>query len=201
MAYQVNYKQKILSRIENFDSNQVFIANDFFDIAGYETVRSTLNRLVQDEEIIRIMKGIYYKPKYIELIGEYEAPSVNEVANAIARKYNWTIAPSGNTALNLLGLSTQVPAKWTYISDGRYADFSFGNTVIEFKHRNNKEISNISIETAIVIQALKTIGKDKVTEEDIEILKNRLTEEQKERLIEEGKVASAWVYKIIRKII
>jgi hypothetical protein len=40
-----------------------------------------------------------------------------------------------------------------------------------------------------------------VTEEDIEILKNRLTEEQKERLIEEGKVASAWVYKIIRKII
>ena len=72
----MNYKQKILSRIENFDSNQVFIANDFFDIAGYETVRSTLNRLVQDKEIIRIMKGIYYKPKYIELIGEYEAPSV-----------------------------------------------------------------------------------------------------------------------------
>lgn len=88
-----------------------------------------------------------------------------------------------------------------YISDGRYADFSFGNIVIEFKHRNNKEISNISIETAIVIQALKTIGKDKVTENHIEILKNRLKEEQKERLIEEGKVASAWIYKIIKKII
>jgi len=84
----VNYKQEILNRIENFESNQVFIANDFFDIAGYETVRSTLNRLVEDKVIIRIMKGIYYKPKYIELIGEYEAPSVNEVANAIARKYN-----------------------------------------------------------------------------------------------------------------
>ena len=76
-----------------------------------------------------------------------------------------------------------------YISDGRYADFSFGNIVIEFKHRNNKEISNIFIETAIVIQALKIIGKDKVAENHIEILKNRLKEEQKERLIEEGKVA------------
>lgn len=67
--------------------------------------------------------------------------------------------------------------------------FSFGNTAIEFKHRNNKEISNISIETAIVIQVLKTIGKDKVTENHIGILKNRLKEEQKERLIEEEKVA------------
>ncbi len=108
----MNYKQEIVNRIENFESNQVFIANDFFDIAGYETVvRRTLNRLVKDKEITRILKGIYYKPKYIELIGEYAMVSVDEVADAIARKYNWTIAPSGNTALNLLGLSTQVPAK------------------------------------------------------------------------------------------
>ena len=133
----MNYKQEILNKIENFGPNKIFIANDFFDIAGYETVRSTLNRLVGDKVIMRIMKGVYYKPKYIKLIGEFAAPSVNEVANAIARKYNWTIAPSGNTALNLLGLSTQVPAKWTYISDGRYASFIFSNVTIEFKRRNN----------------------------------------------------------------
>lgn len=89
------------------------------------------------------MKGIYYKQKYIELIGEYAMASVDEVADAIARKYNWTIAPSGNTALNLLGLSTQVPAKWTYISDGRYASFNVGKARIEFKHRNNGDISNM----------------------------------------------------------
>lgn len=198
---KINFTQKIEERIDNFNNGKVFISIDFLDIADYETVRKILNRLTDSKKIQKIIKGVYYNPSYNELIEEYEAPSVHEVAKAIARKYNWTIAPSGNTALNLLGLSTQVPSKWTYISDGRYADFSFGNTVIEFKHRNNKEISNISIETASVIQALKTIGKDKVTEEDIEILKNRLTEEQKERLIEEGKVASAWVYKIIRKII
>lgn len=87
----MNYKQEIVNRIENFESNQVFIANDFFDIAGYETVRSTLNRLVKDKKVTRILKGIYYKPKYIELIGEYAMASVDEVADAIARKYNWTI--------------------------------------------------------------------------------------------------------------
>ena len=166
---KINFTKKIKERMDNFNNDKVFISSDFLDIADYETVRKTLNRLTNSEKIKKILKGIYYNPKYNELIEEYEAPSVHEVAKAIARKYNWQIAPSGNTALNLLGLSTQVPSKCTYISDGRYADFSFGNTVIEFKHRNNKENFNISIETAIVIQALKTIGKDKVTEDHIEI--------------------------------
>ena len=196
----MNYKQEILSRIRNFEYNQVFIANDFFDIAGYETVRSTLNRLVEDKEIIRIMKGIYYKPKYIALIGEYEVPSVNEVANAIARKYNWTIAPSGNTALNLLGLSTQVPAKWTYISDGRYASFSFGNVTIEFKRKNNGDISKMSTLTAMVIQSIKAIGKDKIIPEQIDYLREKLADKEKSELLADGKTTSAWVYGIIKKI-
>ncbi len=182
------------------ESNQVFIANDFFDIAGYETIRSTLNRLVGDKVIIRIMKGIYYKPKYIELIGEYEAPSVNEVANAIARKYNWTIAPSGNTALNLLGLSTQVPAKWTYISDGRYVSFSFGNATIEFKRRSNGDISKMSTLSAMVIQSIKAIGKDKITNDQINYLKKKLSDKEKSELLSDCKTTSAWVYGVIKKI-
>ncbi|MBB1532881.1 MAG: hypothetical protein HG465_001990 [Mogibacterium sp.] len=196
----MNYKQEILNRIENFNSNKVFIATDFFDIAGYETVRSTLNRLVEDKVIIRIMKGFYYKPKYIKLIGEYEAPSVNEVANAIARKYNWTIAPSGNTALNLLGLSNQVPAQWTYISDGRYANFSFNNAIIEFKSRKNGDISKMSTLTAMVIQSIKAIGKDKITSKHIEYLRGKLSEKEKSELLIDGKATSAWVYEIIKKI-
>lgn len=196
----MNYKEKILEKINNLNSNQVFIANDFFDIAGYENIRKVLNRLVTDGEISRIMNGIYYKPKYIDLIGEYEAPSVNEVANAIARKYNWTIAPSGNTALNLLGLSTQVPAKWTYISDGRYVDFSFGNITIEFKRRNNGNISKMSTLTAMVIQAIKAIGKDKVTNEHIDYLREKLSKEEKEDLLKDGKTTSIWVYHILREI-
>ena len=196
----MNYKQKILERINNLSSNQVFISNDFFDIAEYETIRSTLNRLVEDEKISRIMNGIYYKPKYIDLIGEYEAPSANEVAKALARKYNWTIAPSGNTALNLLGLSAQVPAKWTYISDGRYADFSFGNIMIEFKHRNNGDISKMSTLTAMVIQAIKAIGKNNVNDEQIDYLKTKLSDKEKKELLKDGKTTSVWVYNVLRKI-
>ena len=196
----MTYKDQIMDRIANLNSNEVFIANDFFDIAGYETIRSTLNRLVEGEEIRRIMNGIYYKPKFIELIGEYEAPSVTEVANAIARKYNWTIAPSGNTALNLLGLSTQVPAKWTYISDGRYVDFKFGNTTIEFKRRNNGDVSKMSTLTAMVIQAIKAIGKDKITDDQIDYLREKLSGKEKAALMEHGKTTSVWVYQVLKRI-
>jgi hypothetical protein len=196
-----NISLKIYKRILQFDSKYVFIANDFFDIGGYETVRKALNRLTAQGKIQRILNGIYYNPKYIETIQEYEAPSINEIAIAIARKYNWTIAPSGNTALNLLGLSTQVPTKWTYISDGRYVNFSLDNgIIIEFKHRANKEISNMSTFTAMIIQIIKAIGKNKTTDGEIQYLKKKLSDKDKKKLLEDGKSTSVWIYSIIKKI-
>ena len=197
---KMTYKEKILDRINTLKDGYVFIANDFFDIAGYETIRSTLNRLVESKEITRIMNGIYFKSRYIELIDEYTTPSIDEVAKAIARKYNWTIAPSGNTALNVLGLSTQVPATWSYISDGRYVKFTIGNTVIEFKRRTNGDISKMSTMTAMIIQAIKAIGKDNVTEKEINFLKAKISPKEKEELLYNAKSTSVWVYYIIMKI-
>ena len=196
----MTYKEKILDRINTLKDGHVFIANDFFDIAGYETIRSALNRLVESNEITRIMKGIYFKPRYIEMIDEYTTPSIDEVAKAIARKYNWTIAPSGNTALNILGLSTQVPATWSYISDGRYVKFMVGNTMIEFKRRTNGDISKMSTMTAMIIQAIKAIGKDNVTEKEINFLKAKISPQDKEELLYNAKSTSVWVYYIIMKI-
>lgn len=195
-----NIKAKINSKIDNLPDGAVFISNDFLELADYETIRKNLNRFVNDGTIQRIVNGVYYKQRFIELIGEFESPSINEVAIAIARKYNWTIAPSGNTALNLLGLSTQVPAQWTYISDGRYVNFLIGNTKLVFKRTTNSTISNMSQLTALVIQAIKAIGKDNISEEQILYLKNRLTKSDKEKLLEEGKTTSAWIYKILKKI-
>ncbi|CYU44826.1 hypothetical protein HO629_06100 [Streptococcus suis] len=196
----INIKSKINSKIDNLPDGTVFISNDFLELADYETIRKNLNRFVNDGTIQRIVNGVYYKPRFIELIGEFESPSINEVAIAIARKYNWTIAPSGNTALNLLGLSTQVPAQWTYISDGRYVNFLIGNTKLVFKRTTNSTISNMSQLTALVIQAIKAIGKDNISEEQILYLKKRLTKSDKEKLLEEGKTTSAWIYKILKKI-
>lgn len=194
------YVDKIEERINNTYSNQVFSANDFLDIASNVTVRGTLNRLANENKIKRIINGFYHKANYNELIDDYEAISIHELALAIARKYNWNIAPYNSTALNLLGLSTQVPSHYKYISSGRYKEYNIGDTILEFKKVNPGEIANMSIKTATVIQAIKSLGKNNITDEVILKIKENLSEKEKEDLLRDAKSTSSWIYEVIRKI-
>ena len=148
----------------------------------------------------RILNGIYEKPKYSTLLEEYVATDPDAVAKALARSYHWTIAPCGNTALNLLGLSTQVTAVWSYISDGPYKTYEWNTTKLEFKHRTNKEITGLSYMTSLVIQALKTLGRSNVNSEVRQTLRDRLTEKDKLACLKEATEATDWVYDTIRQI-
>lgn len=191
---------QIISRIEQFSTEDVFVASDFVDIADINTIWQVLARQEKNGNIQRILRGVYYRPIFSQLLQEYEAASPHNVALALARKYGWSIAPSGNTALNQLGLSTQVTAKWSYISDGPYNEFEFGKIKLEFKHRKNKDISGLSYKTATVIQAIKALGKDYIDENAIMKLKKLLTIEEKQKLGIEAKQSTAWVYNYIKKI-
>lgn len=195
-----SYLDQIKNRINDFDSRKVFINNDFLDIAGNETVRRTLNQLVSENKITRVINGFYYNPRYSELIGEYEAVSIHELALAIARKYNWNIAPYNSTALNLLGLSTQVPTHYKYISSGRYKEYKIGDTILEFKKVNPGEIANMSLKTATVIQAIKSLGKENITSEVIQKIRENLSEKERIDLMNESKSVPAWIYEVIREI-
>lgn len=195
------YIHEIRERILAADEGTVFATSDFADVADTNTVRSALYRLVQDGVLRRILNGIFEKPKYSKLLDEYVAADPDAVAKALARSYHWTIAPCGNTALNLLGLSTQVTAVWSYISDGPYKTYEWNSTKIEFKHRTNKEITGLSYMTSLVIQALKTLGKANVTPEIIHALSEKLTDTDKEAMLKEAAESTDWVYDTIRKIV
>jgi len=195
------YSRQIQDRISNAAEGTVFVSSDFADIADTETVRRNMNRLTQKGMLRRILKGVYEKPKYSRLLNEYVAADPEAVAKALARSYHWTIAPCGNTALNLLGLSTQVAAAWSYISDGPYKAYEWNSTKIEFKHRTNKEITGLSYMTSLVIQALKTLGKANVTPEIIKALSNKLAQTDKETMLKEAAESTDWVYDIIRRIV
>ena len=197
---QSSYAGQIKQRIENSPSGTIFINSDFADIAETETVRRNLNRITQTGILRRILNGIYEKPKYSKFLQEYVAADPDKVAKAIARSYHWTIAPCGDVALNLLGLSTQVTAVWSYISDGPYRKYEWNNACIEFKHRTNKEISGLSYTTILLIQALKTLGKERVSSEVIAILSDKLTSEEKSTALKEAAESTDWVYNIIKKI-
>ncbi|MDO5028913.1 MAG: DUF6088 family protein [Bacillota bacterium] len=195
-----SYMEIISDKINSFDSNKVFFANDFLDIASNATVRQILKRLADEDKIKRVIDGFYYNPSYSELIGEYEAVSIHELALAIARKYNWNIAPSSSTALNLLGLSSQVPTHYKYISSGRYKEYKIGHTVLEFKKVKPGEIANMSLKTATVIQAIKSLGKDNISDEVIKKIREDLSKKEKIDLMNEAKSVPAWIYEVIREI-
>lgn len=195
-----SYMEIISDKINDFDSHKVFFANDFLDIASNATVRQILKRLSDEDKIKRVIDGFYYNPRYSELIGEYEEVSIHELALAIARKYNWNIAPYNSTALNLLGLSTQVPTHYKYISSGRYKEYKIGDTILEFKKVNPGEIANMSLKTATVIQAIKSLGKENITNEVIQKIRENLTEKERKDLMNESKSVPAWIYEVIREI-
>ena len=195
-----NFSQEISKRIEKLNYGDVFLIADFLDLANQATVRQSLNRFVESGNIARVMRGVYYKPEYNEFLCENILPSPNKVAEAIARNFGWTIVPCGDTALNILGLSTQVPAVWVYVSDGTYKRYSFGNTTIVFKRTTNKDISRLSYKTALVIQSIKALGKDNVDSTVIQKISSFLTQQDKDKMIKEAKISTSWIYEIIKTV-
>ena len=137
------YTEQIRERIINAPDGSVFVNSDFADIADNNTIKQSINRLVREGILRRVIRGVFDKPKYSKFLGEYVAADPDAVAKALARCYHWTIAPCGDTVLNMLGLSTQVTAVWSYISDGPYKNYEWDKTKIEFKHRTNKEITGL----------------------------------------------------------
>ena len=194
------YMRKTRELVDAAEDGTIFVTSDFADIADATAIRQCLKRLVEAGLLRRIKNGIYEKPRFSSLLNEYIAVDPEAVANAMARNYHWTIAPSGEAALNLLGLSTQVPAIWSFISDGPYKTVELDNTKLEFKHRTNREITGLSYKTRLVIQALKTLGEDNITPGTIEALSNRLTKEEKKTMLKEATESTDWVYDTIRKI-
>ena len=195
-----NYFQAVKKRIEAAPNGFVFVAADFADVAENQRISDCLYRLEKEKIILRVLFGVYYKPEYSSLLGEYIAPAPDAVAHALARNFGWTIVPCGDTVLNLLGLSTQVPAAWVYVSDGPYKEYAYGDVVIKFKRTANKDISHLSFKTALTIQALKALGKEHITDSVTERLKRILSEKEQKKMLIEAKATTAWVYKIIKTI-
>lgn len=195
-----NYKKIITNKINSFDKGYAFSIIDFQNIASQNTINQILVRLCEEGKIRRIMQGIYDKPIYSNVIKEYSTPNAESVAYALARKFNWTIAPSGNTALNLLHLQTQMSNVWDYVSDGPNKTYKFYNISLNFHKSMSREIAGFHSISIIVIQALRSIGESNVTNEDISILKSNLTSKEKEIILEETKTSTNWIYEIIKKV-
>ena len=195
-----NYSEQVFSRIKKMDKGTVFSAADFADIAGAVTIRKILARMATKGTIRRLMRGIYDYPSYSTLLGELASPDPDAIAQALARSFGWTIRATGVSALNALGLSAQVPARWEYLSDGPYRTYQWDGINIEFKRRANRELSVLSVKSALVVQAIKNLGKTTMNSQIRSTIARNLTEKEKKILLKEAMLASDWIYEEIKII-
>jgi len=159
-----------------------------------------LYKLVTAGTIRRVCRGIYDYPKFSELLQQELSPDFDQVAQAFARKFNWRIQPAGDAALNLLGLSTQVPGRLVYLSDGPNRQYEIGNYTLEFKKSALKDVGFKYRESGLIVQALKALGQERVDEAVIATLRKQLDEPACKRVLKDTVTATGWVYETIKRV-
>ena len=192
--------RRILERIRSAEKGASFTAKDFLDLANYEAAKKNLLRLANAGTLRRVLRGVYDHPAHSSVRKGPASPNPDAVARAIARAHGWTLVPAGDTALNLLGLSTQVPAQWQYYSDGPTKRYEWDGGSILLKHRANKETTGLSPQTALVVQALKTLGKEQANDEILALLRARMTPQDCRRALRESRYATTWVHEFIKRL-
>ena len=193
--------KQIRARIEAAAPGDIFIPADFSDLTEARKVATCLSRLLEDGTLKKVKRGVYMKPRFSKLLDRPVPPREDAVAKAIARNYGWTIVPCGDTALNMLGLSTQIPAVWLYVSDGPYKTYETDGIKFQFKHTDRKnELIGISETAALLIQALRALGRNNIDSKTIAYLSGKLDSDEKLQILKESKYITAWIYEVIKAI-
>ena len=191
---------QIVTRIERLGPGKAFSAKDFLDLASRTMIDVTLARLAQDGKIRRLRRGLYDLPKFNPALGGKLSPDIDEAARAIARRQRWKIVPEGAWAANLLGLSTQVPSKIVYLTDGPNKEVPIGRRTIQFKHARPKTLAGLDGKFALVVQALRHLGKEGVGAREIDTLRAALSPTETRKLVRNTRFGADWIYDVAKRI-
>ncbi len=193
-------ESKIINRIYGKGRGNAFSKNDFSDLGSATAIEQSLSRLTKKQRIRRVIRGIYDYPKFSKLLNKNISPDIEQVAQALARKFGWTIQVSGNTALNVLGLSTQIPGKYLYLCDAKTKSYLIGQQELSFKKSTLKDVGLKHSESSLIVQAIKTLDKRKLAEQEISIINNYFDATTKNKILKDARYTTSWIYEEIKRI-
>jgi hypothetical protein len=197
-----NISQTIRERISSIDAGTLFAINNFEDINNDSLITRTLSRLQKEGVIVRVATGIYMNPKKTQFGLLY--PTIDQIAQKIAERDKAHIMPTGDTALNILGFSTQVPMNAVYITNGAKRKIKVGNRNIIFKNAVQKNFQFKGKLLPLIIIALKELGENRVTDEIkdkiAKFVSDRNTEERA-TMMHDLYLSPVWVKELLLPII
>lgn len=192
--------EKVFKKLQSANG-QILSVADFFDLGQRSAIDQALSRLARQGKISRVRRGLYALPQTSTLLNRPMMQSTDALAQAWARKNGLRIVPSGAYAANLLGLTTQVPTKITYYTNGRTKTIKLGQHSIKLLNRGPKTMELQGKTSPLVLQALRHFGKDGVTPAMISRLRTLLSEKDKAELKANLCHAPAWMQAGLRQIV
>ncbi len=193
-----NYDNAVRERILTLERGAIFFPSDFEDIATDTAIRQTLSRMVKRGEIIRVSRGIYCHPRTNPALGlDVIPPSAEDIAQRIAERDKVKIIPTGDQALNQLGLSTQVPGNAVYITNGARKKINIGKgRNIVFRESNELRIFEFESKIMMLaVSAMRSIGKDKIGSDILTVIREIIGKISPETYNHDIRLAPAWVRK------
>lgn len=190
---------KIEQKIKSLKQGAIVFTEDFQNYGSSGAVKVALHRIVKKGLLHNLARGIYAKPTFSTLLNKEVLPGAEEVALAIAKRDKARLLPTGAYAQNALGLSTQVPLRIVYLTDGSPRTIKIGKRTIQFKKTTPKNLTLKGKISKLVVQALKDIGNDKATPQELEKIQSLLLKEDKQDLKHDIGLAPQWIAEIMAK--
>jgi hypothetical protein len=192
----MSIEDQVFKKIKDNKRGKIFFPASFSKLGSEAAIHQALKRLSEKGILLRITHGIYLYPKTDPELGTLYPP-IDEIAKSIAKRDKARIVPTGVQALNLLGLSTQVPMKVVYLTDGAQRNISIGNQSIKFKKTSPRNLAAKGEISGLVIQALREIGKDNASADQLRIIHELLKKEDPANVRNDAGLAPAWISKIM----
>lgn len=190
---------KIRRQVEKRERGAVFVTREFLELGSRAAVDEALSRLAREGVIRRLTRGLYDYPRLHPVLGPVPADP-DQIASALARKTGSRIQSAGSRAANALGLSTQVPARAVYLTDGRRRTVQIGGQTIELRHVAPRSLAGAGRTEGTVIQALRHLGPEQIDVETVERLRQTLTAREKAALRREALSAPGWLVPTLQEI-
>ncbi len=186
-------------RIATMPENRVLFRSDFPDYHP-EFVGGTLAALTNEGVLVKLAQGIYAKPRKSKF--GVVLPSVDKIVQAISKRDNAKVIPFGVTALNALGLSTQVPINYTYLTTGSERTLYLKNQKVVLKRGVPKNFCYTTRLISLMVQALRALKQENVGQEEIQIIRSLITmETDKESLARDVDMMPAWMKRIVKPML
>jgi hypothetical protein len=182
---------RIMKRVRTSGRGSVFTPSDFLTVAARSSVDQALSRLVKGGQLRRLTRGLYDFPKMHPKLGAL-SPAPDDVAQALARETGSQVQIAGARAANALGLSTQVPAQSTYLTDGPSRRVVLGKRVVDLRHTSPKHLIAPGSPAGTVVQALRHVGPVRAADV-VQVAARQLSANDKKALASTVLQAPAWM--------